>query len=217
MEVTQLAERRSSSLYSAIFLLVALLAGAVAFLPFAFDTSPWDAVMLRVPGDQGNWWHVLVGAPFFLAFPMIWLRLRSLFSKQLSTSAGRRLIWIVVGLSTCGTISVMVPFLLRRAGTSELQRLSILCLGFGILIACAALLSLRRHNMFPTSACLVGLSYLANAALCLVVYSGATGTAGSKSGWLLTMVIVWPIAVEVASIFIQTFKTQSSQHISRFL
>jgi len=35
---------------NAIALLIWLLAGAVAFLPFAFDTSPWDALTLRVPG-----------------------------------------------------------------------------------------------------------------------------------------------------------------------
>jgi len=147
---------------------------------------------------------------------MIWLRLRSLFSKQLSASAGRRLIWIAVGLSTCGTILVDVPFLLHLAGTSEWQRVSVLCLGFGIVIASAALLFLRRRDMFPTRACLVGLStaYLANAALCLVVYSAATGTVRSRSGWLVTMVIVWPMVLELVWIFIQTPKTQPSQNIS---
>jgi len=78
--------------FDAIALLIWLLAGVVVFLPFAFDTSAWDAVTLRVQGNQGNWWHFLAGAPFFLAFPMIWLRLRSLFSSQLSTAIGRRLI-----------------------------------------------------------------------------------------------------------------------------
>jgi hypothetical protein len=95
-----LKEGRAPAWVNAIALLVWLLAGAVVFLPFAFDTSPWDAVTPRVPGNQGNWWHALVGAPFFLAFSMIWLRPRSLFSKQLSTSTGRHLIWIAVGLST---------------------------------------------------------------------------------------------------------------------
>lgn len=89
-----------------IALLIWLLAGVVAFLPFAFDTSPWNAVTLRVPGNQGNWWHFLAGAPFFLAFPMIWLRLRSLFSTQSSTLIGRRVIWTAVSLSVGGTILV---------------------------------------------------------------------------------------------------------------
>jgi hypothetical protein len=211
---TQLKEGRVPAPFNAIALLVSLLAGAVVFLPFAFDTSPWDAVRLRVPGNQGNWWHVLVGAPFFLAFPMIWFRLRSLFSRQMSTSAERRLIWILVGLSICGTILVEMPFLLHLAGTSEWQRLIILGLGFGIVIASATLLFLRRRSMFPTRACLAGLStaYLANAALCLVVYSGAAGTLGSKSGWLVTIVIVWPMAGELVWIFVQTSKTQASDN-----
>ena len=153
----------------------------------------------------------------FLAFPMIWLRLRSLFSKQLSTSIGRRLIWVAVGLSTCGTILVQVPFLLHLAGTSEWQRLSILGLGFGIVITSAIFLFLRRRDISATRACLVALdaAYLANAALCLVVYSAATGTVWSRSGWLVTMVIVWPMVLELIGLFIQSFKTQPSQNNSR--
>ena len=50
---------------------------------------------------------------------------------------GRRLIWSAVGLSIGGTILVEVPFLLHLAGTSEWQRLSVLSLGFGIVVASA--------------------------------------------------------------------------------
>lgn len=212
-----LKETRPPLWINAIALLVWLLAGSVVFLPFAFNTSPWDAVTLRVPGDQGNWWHALVGAPFFLAFPMIWLRLRFLFSRQLSTSTGHRLIWIAAGLSTCGTILVQVPFLLHLAGTSEWQRLSVLGLGFGIVIASAVFLFLRRRVMFPTNACLAALdaAYLANAALCLVVYSAAAGSVWSKSGWLVTAIIALPIVFEIVWLFLQSFKTQPSQLTSR--
>jgi hypothetical protein len=185
-KVTQSEEERGSALLKVIALLVWLLAGAVVFLPFAVNTSPWDAVTLRVPGNQGNWWHALVGAPFFLAFPMIWLRLRSLFSSQLSTVTARRILWIVAGLSTCGTILVELPFLLHLAGTSEWQRLLVLCLGFGIVVVSAVLLFLRRRDMLPTRACIAGLStaYLANAALCLVVYSGQRGpSVPNLAGW----------------------------------
>lgn len=206
-------EERGSTWANVIALLLWLLAGAVAFLPFALDTSPWDAVTLRVPGNQGNWWHLLVGAPFFLAYPSIWLRLRALFSTQLSTATERRFIWSIVGLSLAGTTLVQVPFLLHLAGTSEWQRLSVLSLAFGIAVASAVVLFLRRRHIVPTRACLVGLdtAYLANAALCLVVYSGATGSMGSRSGWLVSMVIVWPIAFELIWLFIQTFQTPPSQ------
>jgi hypothetical protein len=214
--MTELEERRVPAWINSIALVVSLLAGAVVFLPFALDTSPWNAVTLRVPGNQGNWWHALVGVPFFLAFPMIWLHLRSLFSKQQSTSAGRRLIWIAAGLSTCGTILVEVPFLLHLAGTSEWQRLLVLCLGLGILVGSMAILFLRRRRVPPTLACLAGLStaYLANAALCLVVYSEAAGNARSRSGWLVTMVLVWPMALELVWIFVQSFSAQPPQSIS---
>lgn len=210
-------ERPGPTWVKAIALLIWLLAGVVAFLPFALDTSPWDAVTLRVPGNQGNWWHVLVGAPFFLAYPVIWLRLRSLFSAQSTTAIGQRLIWSTVALSIGGTTLVQVPFLLHLAGTSEWQRLSVLSLGFGIVVASAFILLLRRRHLSPTHACLVGLdtAYLANAALCLVVYSGAAGNLWSKSGWLLSMVIVWPIGFELIWLFGQTFRTQGPRHNPR--
>lgn len=193
---------------NAIALLVWLMAGAVSFLPFAFDTSPWDAVILRVPGNQGNWWHVLVGAPFFLAYPMIWLRLRSLFFTQPSTPIGRRLIWTAIGLSVAGTTLVQLPFLLHLAGTSEWQRLSILSLGFGIVIASAIIIFRRRRHISPTRACVAGLdtAYLANASLCLVVYSGATGNIWSRSGWQVSIVLVWLIVLELTLVFIQSFR-----------
>ena len=210
-------EERAPTWVNAITLLIWLLAGAVAFLPFASDTSPWNAVTLRVPGNQGNWWHVLVGAPFFLAYPMIWLRMRAVSSKQLSTMLGRRLIWSAVGFSIGGTTLVQVPFLLHLAGTSEWQRLSVLSLGFGIVVASATFLFLSRRHLFPTQACLIGLdtAYLANLALCLVVYSGATGTIWSRSGWLVSMVLVWPITFELVSLFIQSFRVQASLRDSR--
>ncbi len=206
-------EAQEPTWLNAIALLIWLLAGAVAFLPFAFDTSPWDAVTLRVPGNQGNWWHFLAGAPFFLAFPMIWLRLRTLFSTQRSTPIGRRIIWTAVSLSVGGTILVELPFLLHLAGTSDWQRFAVLGLGFGVLVASAIILFLRRREISPTRACLVGLdtAYLANAGLCLVVYSGATGSTWSRSGWLVSMVLVWPIVFELIWLFIQTFGTKRGQ------
>ena len=196
-----------------IALLIWLLAGALTLVPFARDTSPWNAVTLRVPGDQGNWWHVLVGAPFFLAFPMIWLRLRALFSSQLSTRMGRRVMWWVVGASIAGTTMVQIPFLLHLAGTSEWQRFAVLSLGFGIMIASAILLFVRRRHISPTWACLVGLetAYLANAALCLIVYSEATGSMWSRCGWLVSMVLVWPIALELCWLFLRTFGSRALQ------
>jgi hypothetical protein len=211
-EAVRLKEEPGSTLGNAIMLLIWLVAGAVAFLPFAFNTSAWDAVTFRVPGNQGNWWHFLAGAPFFLAFPMIWIRLRSLFSTQPLTEIGRRLIWGWVGLSIVGTILVEAPFLLHLAGTSEWQRLAVLSLGFGIVVASTLILFLRHSYMSHTEACLVGLdtAYLANASLCLVVYSGATGDIWSRSGWLVSIVIIWPIFFEVFWLFTQTFRKEGS-------
>jgi len=202
-------EGRGPFWVNAVMLQVWLLAGAVVFLPFALDTSPLDAVMLRVPGNQGNWRHFLAGAPFFLAFPMIWLRLRAVFSDQLSTAIERLLIWAGVGVSIAGTISVEAPFLLHLAGTSEWQRFSVLGLGFGIVVASAILLLLRRRQISPTRACLAGLNtaYLANAALCLVVYGESSGGLSSRSGWVVSMAIVWPMVLELVWLYAQTFRS----------
>jgi hypothetical protein len=207
-----LEEERDPTWFNAVALLISVVAGVTAFLPIALYTSPWDAVRLRVPGDQGNWWHLLVGAPYFLAFPMIWLRLRALFSRRLSTRAGRRVIWIVVALSICGTIAVTLPFLLRLgnlAHMNEWRRLAILGPTYGIVIASGALLFLSRRSMLPTRAAYVGLNtaYLANAALCLVVYGPMPGTIASRYGWIATMVVVWPMLLELVWIFIQRRKT----------
>jgi len=192
-------ERPFPQWFNVFAVLVWLSAAIVAFLPFAFDTSPWDAVILRVPGNQGNWWHALVGAPFFLAYAMLWLRLRILFSARPPIVGARRVIWGAVGLSMTGTAFVEAPFLLHLAGTSEWQRLLVLGLGFGTLIASVVVLLLRRRRIPPAHACLLGLdaAYLANLALCLVVYSEATGTMWSRAGWLVSMVLVWPIALEL--------------------
>ena len=205
MHMAELPQERDSTLFRIIMLLVSLIAGLLVFIPYAVHTSPLDAVMLNVPGDQGNWWHVLVGAPAFLAFPMIWLRLRAFFSEELSTTIERRVIWTVTILCILGTFAVEVPFLLHRAGTSEAQRLAVLFLGYGVPIVTAVLVLKYRAKISPTQACLIGLNaaYLANAGLCLPVYGQVPGALISKPGWLVMLVIVWPMLLEIVWIFVQ--------------
>ncbi len=207
-DASPLKDRGAARWVTGLLLLVWLCAAAAVFLPFAVDTSPWDAVTFRVPDNQGNWWHALIGAPFFLAFPMIWLRLRALFSAHLSTARERRWIWIVAGASICGTILVETPFMVHLAGTSEWQRLAVLGLGLGIIVASAAVLRLRRMTLSPTRACLLTLNtaYIANLSLCLLVYSEARGSVRSRSGWFVMMVLVWPMIFELVWIIIQAFK-----------
>ena len=204
-------EERDPVLLNAIALLVSVTAGVTAFLPIALYTSPWDAVRFKVPGNEGNWWHLLIGAPYFLAFPMIWLRLRALFSSRLSTPEGRRLIWIFVALSTCGTILVEIPFLLRLGNLARMhagRQLSIVGPTFGIMIASGVILYLKQRDILPTRACLAGLNaaYLANASLCLFIYAPMPGTARSKLGWMVTVVIVWPMLLELVWILGRSFR-----------
>ncbi|HEY5084110.1 MAG TPA: hypothetical protein VII48_06300, partial [Rhizomicrobium sp.] len=139
----------------------------------------------------------------------IWLRLRALFSTKPSTQMGRRVIWGAVCLSIAGTTLVELPFLLHLAGTSAWQRFAVLGLGFGIVVASAIILVVRRRDIPPTRACIAALStaYLANAALCLVVYAGAAGNAWSRAGWYITLAIVWPIGLELIWIFAELFRS----------
>jgi hypothetical protein len=137
---------------------------------------------------------------------MIWLRLRAFFSKGSSTSIERRFIWTVAILCVCGTFAVELSFLVHRAGTSEAQRLAVLFLGYGIPIVTSVLLLKHRAKISPTQACLIGLNaaYLANAGLCLPVYGQVAGALSSKPGWLVMLVIVWPMLLAIIWIFVQT-------------
>ena len=109
-----------------------------------------------------------------------------------------------------GTLAVETPFLLHLAGTSEWQRLFVLLLGFGILLVSGILLYLRRKRMPPTRACLAALNaaFLANAALCLVVYSDAPGLTSSKTGWHVTFVLLaYPLRTDLAPPLIAVAKS----------
>jgi len=168
------------------------------------DTSRYRT--LSDPGLPSPWVLEGIGAPFFLALPMSWFRLRALFSVELSTTSERRVIWTVTILSICGTFAVEVPFLLHRAGTSEAQRLAVLALGYGTPIVTGALGLKYRAKISPTQACLLALNtaYLANAGLCLPVYGQVPGTLDTKPGWLVMLVIVWPMLLEIVCIFVRT-------------
>ena len=141
--INELFLRRLANIF---MLLVWITAGIGIMLPFALGTSPLDALLLKVPNNEGNWWHALVGLPFFLSLPMIWLHLRILNSTQLPTPLVRYVLWIVIIFSALGTLLVETPFLLHRAGTSELQRLEVIFLGIGIILFNAIFLHVKRKN-----------------------------------------------------------------------
>ena len=139
---------------------------------------------------------------------MIWLRLKDFFSARPPSPFAQRVILGASAFSVVGTILVEIPFLLHLAGTSEWQRLAVLGLGFGIMLASILILLPRRRHLSPIQACVVGLdtAYLANAALCLVVYSGAAGDIWSRSGWIVLMAIIGPIACELLWFFVSTLR-----------
>ncbi|MDN5288470.1 MAG: hypothetical protein JWR38_4744 [Mucilaginibacter sp.] len=182
-----------------LMLLVWITAGIGIMLPFALGTSPLDALLLRVPNNEGNWWHALVGLPFFLSLPMIWLHLRLLNSEQLPALFIRRALWISIIFSVVGTLLVEAPFLLHRAGTSGLQRLEVIFSGLGIILISGIFLFVKRKNIHPTRACFIGIAaaYLANAFLCLIVYGETKFNDQSRSGWYVTLVVVLPMLIEL--------------------
>jgi hypothetical protein len=198
-------EQRLPTTLSRLVLVAWVLAGVSVFLPIALNTSPWDALNFNVPGNQGNWWHAVIGAQYLLAYPAIWLHARSLGAERTRTKTGQRVLWGVLLLSALGTVAVQLPFVLHRAGTSELQRLAIIGTGFGFLLTGAVSLFKRRERMSPAHASLVGLSAanLANASLCLIVYGAVPGPIASRLGWLVTLVIVWPIVLEMFWLIVQ--------------
>jgi len=181
-----------------LMLLVWIVAAVGIVLPFAHGVSPFDALLLRVP-NEGNWWHVLVGLPFFLSLPMIWLRLHILNSAQLAGINIRRILWVVIVFSAGGTLLVETPFLLHRAGTSESQRLEVIFLGIGIILSTGIFLFVRRKMIHPTKALIIGITsaYLANAFLCLIVYGEKKFEGQPRSGWYITLIVVLAMSVEL--------------------
>ena len=78
---------------------------------------------------------------------MIWFRLKGLISSDGLTAISQRAILVAASLSICGTLAVETPFLLHLAGTSEWQRVVVLALGFGVIIASGAVLFWRRDRL----------------------------------------------------------------------
>lgn len=107
---------------------------------------------------------------------------------------------------------MQVPFLLGRAGTSQAQRILILSLGLGVILVSGLILLLRIRHVPPTRTCFAAIdtAYLSNASLCLIVYAGAKGSLSSRSGWPVTMVIVWPMAIDLLRLLVQSLRAPSS-------
>ncbi len=187
-------------------------AAVAIVLPFALGTSPLDAILLRVPNNEGNWWHALVGLPFFLSLPMVSLRLHIFNSTNRYSFILQRIFWSFILISAAGTLLVETPFLLHRAGTSELQRLGVIFSGIGILLINGIFLFTRRKKIHATRSLFIGINaaYLANAFLCLIVYGEAKFRDQSRSGWWATLVVVVPILIDL--IWLLSIKTDETRY-----
>jgi hypothetical protein len=201
---------QTSKSFGTLSLLIAMVAALAAFLPFAVNTSAWSAVTLRVPGDQGNWWHFLAGAPFFLAFAMIWLSIRSILSLR-PRAAEQTVFWSLASISVCGTLLVEAPVLFRMGNLAQMglhRQLTLVVPGFGLLVLCAGVLIARRKMLSPDSAVMIALcaAYLTNATFCLGMYAPYS----PQSGWHVTIASVSAMALQVLWIFFASYRTPAS-------
>ena len=203
-------QQRASRNFDVATLLVAICACIAAFLPFSAGTSAWSAVTLRVPGDQGNWWHFIAGAPFFLAFIMVWLSARSLLSFAPS-AVERRIFWGLAGASVCGTLLVEGPVLFRMGNFAQMglyRQMQLVVPGLCALALCTAILVSQRSRITSADAILVGLcaAYLTHAAFCLGMYAPYA----PQSGWYVTMALVWLLALLVLWVFFHAYRMPDS-------
>lgn len=120
---------------------------------------------------------------------------------------GMRVLWVAIVVSILGTLSVEVPFLMLRAGTSARQRAAVIGLGLGTIVVSGVLLFLRRSALSSIERGLAALqtAYLANALLCVVVYSSVKGSP-PQLGWYVTIVLVWPIALEIVWLYLGSYR-----------
>lgn len=139
-----------------------------------------------------------MGFPVFLAYPILWLGLRPLFSASHSRGRSFWPLLVLASISGIGTALVEAPFVALRAGTSGLQRFEVIVLWLGILAAGISVLLARRRWIGSGDAALMGMitAYLANLAICLIVYSEARGSVWSRAGWLASTVLVVPMGAE---------------------
>jgi hypothetical protein len=168
----------------AVTLAISIPAIAIVFLEFAESTSPWMVVVSPFPdGYASDWPLPLLGVPFFLAFPLAWLALRSLFSSRISLTE-LVIAWAIIGISLAATIlfNIMVlhDILLYGGGNPKLP----IFISTTILVAGALSLIFRRRHITRAYAPLIVLyiAYLANAALCVLGFDNH-----QNIGWYLTI------------------------------
>lgn len=151
-----------------------------------------------------------------MAFPH-WLAIRPGAADDLVAISGiavatrielgrQRLDLLCLGRLCSGDPAGELPFLLHLAGTSEWQRLVVLGLGVGSMLASGALLFLCYRGLSPARVCLVAVNtaYLGNAALCLIVYSPGIGHLAANPGWPVTLAVLCFVVPEQLWIFVRS-------------
>jgi hypothetical protein len=179
-----------------IALVISLPSTAVVFLDFAEGISPWNVASAFVFDELHFWsmedWQLaLCAAPFFLAFPLMWLGIRSIFSAKLSgpESIG---VWSLVGLSACATLIIdadlMVDFFHYHNGGE------LVAVGLGFVIGAPALIFCRRRRLSAERSRPVGLyiCYVANGVICLIAFAE-----NKNLGWYVSLVIVCGMCAEL--------------------
>ena len=152
--------------FNAVALLLAISGAAAPFLPFTYDYSPLDTVL---PGGRH---FALLGAPFFLAIPIVIWQARRLIGARISRFESAA----AYALSAGAMLSVLwfiVSFLMSQGLETLRQADSAVTIGVCLALAGANTLLLARNlasacnQKSATEIFLLG-GYLPNAAFCLI-------------------------------------------------
>lgn len=182
-----------------VALLISLPSAAVVFLDFAYHTSPWNVVAEFIADGvhfSSDWQLALFAAPFFLAFPLMWYGIRSIFSAKLSGQEGIG-IWSLIGLSACATLIVdanlMSDYFHYHTGGE------LIAVALGIVIAAPTAIVCWRKRFSAERYRLIGLyiCYLANGAICLIAFAEY-----QNLGWYITLIVVCGMLVELVRLLI---------------
>jgi hypothetical protein len=179
-------------------LITAITAVVIVFLDFAYHVSPFDVgrEFVSPPGSNRDWEVMRLAGPFFLAFPLLWMRARQLFAVSLSLPE-YLLIRIAAAVSAATTAWWFVPRLFEMDRHDLFTMQSAVVIGGFMAIPVGAFILIfwrQRIDRDGKAAIALHAAYISNAIMCIC------GFDSGDPGWYLTVVVVPTFAViEVAA------------------
>jgi len=162
---------------------------AVPFLPFTWSVSPFDTITGLARGTREGGFSFL-GAPFFIAIPILCWQLRKLVSDRVS----RSLTAACYVISALAMLSVSAFVVLVARAPSDVFAIDLAPASVPALVGANVLLLVRNRRAISrddaTEAFLLG-AYLPNAVFCLLAFPELRGI----GAWLTLAVCAGYIAV----------------------